>query len=88
MHASSARWNSARILARSVALCLLACAAVSGLGGLSGCTHAGGRAPVDSPIYQFQPADPDDFSDNTNADDNGDDSGSGSGSDAPDDSGE
>ena len=89
MHASSARWTFARLLARSVArpvaLSLLASAALAGLGSLSGCTHAGGAPPVDSPIYAFQPADPDDYSTDADSDDSGDDSGGG---DAPDDSGE
>ena len=82
MHALSARWTSARHLARSLALCLLASAAVAGLGA---CSHAGGKPPVDSPIYQFQPADPDDFS---NATDDSDDDTDDTSDDAPDDSGE
>ncbi len=59
MHATSAR-SKARLLARSVALCLLAAA---GLHGLAGCTHAGGKVPVDAPVYAFQPVDPDEYSD-------------------------
>ena len=74
MHASSARWTNARLLARSVALCLLAAAAVAGLGG---CTHASGAPPVDSPVYQFQPVDPDDYADDTDDDEADDDADSG-----------
>ena len=67
MHASLGR---ARFLVRTLALCLLAGAMVHGL---AGCTHAGGKPPVDSPIYAFQPADPDDYADDTDADDDSDD---------------
>ena len=74
MHASLGRAR----LARFVALCLLAGAAVAGLGA---CSHAGGRPPVDSPIYAFQPVDPDEYSQDTDDDD---DSGDTGGSDATD----
>jgi len=53
------------LVARLAALCLLAAAAL----GAGGCTHAGGKVPVDSPVYQFQPADPDDYADDTDSDD-------------------
>jgi hypothetical protein len=66
MHVSLGR---ARFLVRTLALCLLAGAMVHGL---AGCSHAGGRPPVDSPIYAFQPADPDDYTDDTDADDDSD----------------
>jgi hypothetical protein len=73
MHASMGR---ARHLVRFVALCLLAGAMVHGL---AGCTNPGGRPPVDSPIYAFQPADPDDYSDDADSDDGGSDSADDSG---------
>ena len=54
MHASSGR---VRHLGRLLALALLAASVT-----VAGCgASAGGRPPVDSPIYSFQPADPDDF---------------------------
>ena len=70
----------ARSLVRSLALLLLAGALTHGL---AGCTNPGGRPPVDSPIYAFQPVDPDDYADedaddsdaadDADADDGGDD---------------
>jgi hypothetical protein len=68
MHASMGK---ARLLVRSLATILLAGAMVHGL---AGCTHAGGKVPVDSPVYAFQPADPDDFA-NDDGDDDDDDGG-------------
>ena len=66
MHASMGR---ARFLVRTLAVCLLAASAA---GGLAGCTHAGGKVPADSPVYAFQPADPDDFAGDSDADDDDD----------------
>ena len=63
MHASSAR----RALVRSLALCLLAAAGLAGLGGCG--ASAGGRPPVDSPIYAFQPVDPDEYAEETDDED-------------------
>ena len=84
MHASQGRARSSvRTLARSLGRALaLALAAGSLVHGLAGCTHAGGKPPVDSPIYAFQPADPDDFAgdddsdtDDSSTDDSGGDDG-------------
>jgi hypothetical protein len=70
MHASSGR---VRHLVRLLALGLLAAATAT----VAGCgASAGGRPPVDSPIYAFQPADPDDFADDEEeSEDEGDDDG-------------
>ena len=77
MHASLGRARLvARFVRQLVVLGLLAGAAVSGLGA---CSHAGGRPPVDSPIYAFQPVDPDEY--NQDTDDDDDDSGDTGGSD-------
>jgi hypothetical protein len=57
----------ARFLVRSLLLGLVAAA------GLGACTKPGGRPPVDSPVYAFQPADPDEFADpDAEDDDDGD----------------
>ncbi len=77
MHASS----RSGLLARSVVSCLLALVAIAGVGGCS--AGAGGRPPVDSPVYAFQPVDPDEYAaDDEDADD------SDAGDDAPDEAGE
>ena len=77
MHASS----GSGLLARSVVSCLLALVAIGGVGGCS--AGAGGRPPVDSPVYAFQPVDPDEYAaDDEDADD------SDAGDDAPDEAGE